>query len=101
MQILKGISAPPRKRSGVSTMNEIKITGTKWYVDIEYDGNIARFDEELCLDGFYANATAMTWIKHKGSVIEEDKIRLIHNVKKNINEQKFKVFFVDDNGNEL
>lgn len=36
-------------------MNEIKITGTKWYVDIEYDGNIARFDGELCIDGFYAN----------------------------------------------
>ncbi len=82
-------------------MNEIKITGTKWYVDIEYDGNIARFDGELCIDGFYANANAMTWINHKGSAIEEDKIRLIHNVQKNVNKQKFKVFFVDDNGNEL
>lgn len=24
-------------------MKEIKITGTKWYVDIEYKENIARF----------------------------------------------------------
>lgn len=82
-------------------MNEIKITGTKWYVDIEYDGNIARFDGELCIDGFYANANTMKWINHKGSAIEEDKVRLIHNVIKNVNKQKFKVLFVDDNGNEL
>lgn len=44
-------------------MGEIKITGTKWYVDIEWDENIARFDGELCLDGFYANANTLTWIK--------------------------------------
>lgn len=73
-------------------MNEIKITGTKWYVDIEYDGNIARFDGELCIDGFYANANTMKWINHKGSAIEEDKIRLINNVKKYVSKQKFKVF---------
>lgn len=81
-------------------MNEIKITGTKWYVEIEYDGNIARFDGELGIDGFYAEANTLRWIKHKGNAIEEDKIRLIHNVQKYVNKQKFKVFFDDDNGNE-
>ena len=29
-------------------MKEIKITGTKWYVDIEYKENIARFGGEMC-----------------------------------------------------
>lgn len=47
-------------------MNEIKITGTKWYVEIECDGNIARFDGELCIDGFCAKANTLMWIKHKG-----------------------------------
>ena len=30
-------------------MREIKITGTKWYVDIEYKENIARFGGEMCV----------------------------------------------------
>ena len=34
-------------------MKEIKITGTKWYVDIEYKENIARFGGEMCVDVFY------------------------------------------------
>ncbi len=32
-------------------MEEIKITVTKGYVQIEYNGNIARFNGELCDDG--------------------------------------------------
>lgn len=82
-------------------MNEIKITGTKWYVEIEYDGNIARFAGELCIDGFYAEANTLRWKKHKGNAVEEDKIRLIRNVQKYVSKQKFKVIFVDNNGNEL
>lgn len=44
-------------------MDSIKITGTKWYVDIEYKGSIARFDGEMCVDGFYAAASSLSWIK--------------------------------------
>lgn len=82
-------------------MNEIKITGTKWYVEIEYDGNIAAFDGELGIDGFYEKVNTLTWIKHKGNAVEEDKIRLIRNVQKYVSKQKFKVIFVDNNVNEL
>lgn len=39
-------------------MKEIKITGTKWYVDIEYKENIARFGGEMCVDGFYATVNS-------------------------------------------
>ena len=39
-------------------MKEIKITGTKWYVDIEYKENIARFCGEMCVDGFYATVNS-------------------------------------------
>lgn len=40
-------------------MEEIKITGTKGYVQIEDNGNIARFNGELCDDGFYAKADSI------------------------------------------
>ena len=38
----------------------MKITGTKWYVQIEDDnGNIARFDGEVCFGVFYAYADSV------------------------------------------
>ena len=46
-------------------MREIKITGTKWYVDIEYKENIARFGGEMCVDGFYATVNRISWINIK------------------------------------
>lgn len=69
-------------------MKEIKITGTKWYVDIEYKENIARFGGEMCVDGFYATVNSISWIKHqeyieKNELTElikrcESKIRIVH-----------------------
>lgn len=77
-------------------MKEIKITGTKWYVDIEYEGNIARFDGELGNNGFYARKDSVTWICHKGFVTDESREEFIRKVQKN--RTKFPVFFVDEKG---
>lgn len=58
-------------------MDSIKITGTKWYVDIEYKGNIARFDGEMCVDGFYATASSLSWIKRSREISADDFPKLI------------------------
>ena len=54
-------------------MKEIKITGTKWYVDIEYKENIARFGGEMCVDGFYATVNSISWIKHQEYIEKNDR----------------------------
>ena len=71
-------------------MKEIKITGTKWYVDIEYKENIARFGGEMCVDGFYATVNRISWIKHE----------LIKAVRKQNKNSSFKIEFVNDDGSE-
>ena len=76
-------------------MKEIKITGTKWYVDIEYKENIARFGGEMCVDGFYATVNSISWIKHQGYMTE-----LIKAVRKQDKNSSFKIEFVNDDGSE-
>ena len=65
-------------------MKEIKITGTKWYVDIEYKENIARFGGEMCVDGFYATVNSISWIKHQGYIEKNELTELIKAVRKQI-----------------
>ena len=84
-------------------MDGVKITGTKGYMDIEYDGCTARFNGELCVDGFYAYASSLTWIKWnncKGHVAEEDKIKIMHKAQE-YESKYFRYIFLDDNDNEL
>mgnify|MGYP000118704475 CR=1 FL=1 len=81
-------------------MNKIKSTGTKWYIDIEYEGNIARFDGEMCTDGFYANTNAISWIKYQGNVDKFELSKLINAVQEYNKNNKFKIYFVNDDGNE-
>lgn len=81
-------------------MDSINITGTKWYVDIEYKGSIARFDGEMCVDGFYATASSLSWIKYSREIIAADLPQLIDAVRKYNKKNKFKVFFCNDDGSE-
>ena len=82
-------------------MEEIKITGTKGYVQIEDNGNIARFNGELCDDGFYAKADSIQWVRHKGVAADKDRIDLICKVTKYVKGHDFKVLFYDENNNLL
>lgn len=78
-------------------MDSIKITGTKWYVDIEYKGSIARFDGEMCVDGFYATASSLSWIKFSREI---DFPELIDAVMQQNTKNTFKVYFCNDDGSE-
>ena len=82
-------------------MDNLKITGTKCYVDIEFKGNIARFNGELCVNSFAATLNSGHWLKHTGNACREDINELISEVDKyNKNHIKeFQVHFFDDYGN--
>jgi len=79
-------------------MNNIRITGTKWYVKVEYGDCIARFDGEMCVDGFYAIASSISWIKHIGSITQDEVATLIEAVMHFNKKNAFKVYFVNDDG---
>ena len=44
----------------------LKVSGTKSYIEVEYKGQIARFGGDLCIDGFAAIASSVSWVKHVG-----------------------------------
>lgn len=76
-------------------MNEIKITGTNGYVDIEYEGNIARFNGDMCIDGFYANINSISWIKSPKDMDKFELSELIKAVQEFNKKNKFKIYFVN------
>ena len=83
-------------------METVKISGTKRYVDIEYKGQIARFGGDLCLDGFAATASSMSWVRHIGSLLDGEQqeiMRAAYEYSKT--NKKCRIRFYDDNGNEL
>ncbi len=50
----------------------MKISGTKSYIQIEDEnGNIARFVGESCFGEFYAYASPVQWVRHRGRVTDE------------------------------
>ena len=79
----------------------MKITGEKGHVDIEHNGNIARFYGDLCINGFSAIASTMEWLLHKGSVREEERLELMKAVREHLKKNKFKVHFTDEKGKKL
>lgn len=81
-------------------MDNIKITGTKWYVDIEYKGSITRFDGEMCVDGFYAAANSLSWIKRSREISADYFPKLIDTIKQQNKINTFKVYFCNDDGSE-
>lgn len=84
-------------------MDKLKITGTKSYADVEYKGNIARFDGELCVSSFGAILSSARWIKHKGNACTEDMNELIKEIVKYNNDKSnaFKLHLYYDNGNQF
>lgn len=81
-------------------MKKIKITGTKWYVDVEYKDNIARFGGEMCADGFYATVNGISWIRHHGYIKKNELTELIKAIREQNKNSSFKIEFVNDDGSE-
>ena len=79
----------------------MKITGNKGYVDIERDGDVARFYGDLCTKGFEAIASTMEWLTNVRSVKEEERLELMCAVREHLKKNKFKVFFTDERGKRL
>ena len=76
----------------------MKITGTRSYIDIEQNGKTARFLGKLCIDGFAAIASTMTWLSpHENNpVTESDCISLMKIVTEELKNNKNKIFFTND-----
>ncbi len=81
-------------------MEKVKITGTKCYVNIEYDGNIVRFDGEMCVDGFYAYVNSYYWIKHRGFADQTDLSEIAKIIRESNKTNNFKVYFVNSDGSD-
>ena len=80
----------------------MKVTGTKGYVQVEDDnGNIARFDGEVCLGSFYAYADSVRWIRHAGEAADQDRLDLIYQATRYGKNCGEKVLFFDDDGKVL
>ncbi len=79
-------------------MKDMKITGTRGYIDVEYDGKTARFSGDMCIDGFAAIANTMKWLPpHENlSVTEKDRLSLMRAVREDVKNNKYKVFFTND-----
>ena len=74
----------------------MKFTGTKSYIQVEDDnGNIARFDGEVCFNNFYAMADSICWLKHQGEVTDEDRVQLIYKATQYGRDYDIKVLFFD------
>ena len=80
--------------------NNIRITGTKWYVDVEYGESAARFDGEMCIDGFYATVSSISWTKHPGEVKADDLSELVRAVMQYNKKNAFKLYFCNDDGSK-
>ena len=80
----------------------MKITGTRSYIQIEEEnGNIARFDGEACLGEFYAYASPIRWIRHRGEVTDGDRIDLIYRATRYGKETDTRVLFFDVDGSVM
>ncbi|MBM6947725.1 hypothetical protein [Mordavella massiliensis] len=80
----------------------MKITGTKSYIQIEEEnGNIARFDGEACLGEFYAYASSIRWVRHRGEATDGDRIDLIYRATRYGKETDTRVLFFDVDGSVM
>ena len=75
----------------------MKISGTKSYIQIEDEnGNIARFVGESCFGEFYAYASPVQWVRHRGRVTDEDRMDLIYRATRYGKENGTRILFFDD-----
>ena len=83
---------------------DIKVKySSKECVDIEYKGKTARFTGDEAHIGFRAYASSMKWLlpDRNAPVSQKDRDEWISAVNNYYANAKDRVFFVDDNGNEL
>lgn len=73
----------------------MKITGTRSYMDVEYNGKTARFKGELTLNGFYAIKESIHWQPPFDTVAvsKEEKNEIINAVLKESEKKEFKIYF--------
>lgn len=81
-------------------MCEAKITGTKWYVDVEVNGNIARFNGEMGLKGFYAVINSFSWVRHIGKSDDSELQNIVKAVRYANKKNKFKIYFINNDGSK-
>jgi hypothetical protein len=73
----------------------MKITGTRKYIDVEYNGKTARFGGELGMKGFYAIANSMKWLSpHEHLLVTEtERATLVKAVLKESEGREFQIYF--------
>ena len=76
----------------------MRITGTRGYIDVEYNGRTARFSGDMCIDGFAAIENSIKWIPpHESLPVTEKDLSLVMNaVREEVKNNKYKVFFTND-----
>jgi len=86
-----------------SKRQELAVTGTNSYVDIQYGNRTARFWGDLCTDGFAAIESTMEWLSPEGGILpdSEDRAQFISAVRRHFRWKRFKVFFVDEKGRKI
>lgn len=86
-----------------SKRQELAVTGTNSYVDIQYGNRTARFWGDLCTDGFAAIESTMEWLSPEGGILldSEDRAQFISAVRRYFRWKRFKVFFVDGKGRKI
>lgn len=76
---------------------------SKESIDVEYNSKIARFFGDIVYKGFRACASSMKWLapKRDAPVSPEERVEWIALINSHFKSSKNRIFFVDDNGNEL
>ena len=80
--------------------DEIKITGTKWSVDVEYKGYIVRFGGEMCEHAFYAYINSRSFIKYGEYKDMFNLQELLEKVEQHNKETEYKLYFTNDDGSD-
>lgn len=86
-----------------SKQNELVVTGTNSYVDIQYGNKTARFWGDLCTNGFAAIESTMEWLSPEGGILpdSDERAQFISAVRRHFRWKRFQVFFVDDKGKKI
>lgn len=83
--------------------NDMKITGTKAYVDIEWEGRTLRFWGDMCVNGFAALADTAEWLPpfESETVSDETRSAIMAAVRKDHRHGALKIKFLDKNGKRI
>lgn len=76
---------------------EIRLTVERHCVQVEDQDKAVRFFGDLSLEGFFAEAGSVEWIRYRGSTPEQDRDELIRKVLRHQRDKRFKIVFLDEN----